>query len=243
MVARRFVGSGLSAVIFCPAFPFLVCVLAAIIWTRLCHFRQSTLKSGVETIMSRGWKTKSYERSDSRGGGGWQSEWLAAGRKAVGGFRRRNARNASIVEGSELAADETTTKLLHDSRHFVAFPRRLIKPDFLWRSGFPRFHKLHKKDVRAQPSKVSWNALTFSTVSWLNPLLALGAKKALTEEDLPELNSKEQATYSIHWLDEYSAQSRNPSISSNKLTLFNALLPFVLPIICSPRPYPFASLS
>ncbi|KAJ3398112.1 hypothetical protein HDU80_009242, partial [Chytriomyces hyalinus] len=83
-------------------------------------------------------------------------------------------------------------------------------------------------------SQIHWNVFTFATVSWLNPLLRLGYQRPLTEEDLPDMQAKEQAAFSVNWLDAYMAQHVSGPLSVQKkpkLTLLNALLPHVLPLI------------
>ncbi|KAI8609739.1 P-loop containing nucleoside triphosphate hydrolase protein [Chytriomyces sp. MP71] len=84
--------------------------------------------------------------------------------------------------------------------------------------------------LKHEHSSLEWGPTSFAAVSWLNPLLALGARKPLTEEDLPGLNKKERASASRHWLDEYCLQTHATS-ESNKKSLLTAFLPFVLPIV------------
>ncbi|KAJ3067411.1 Multidrug resistance-associated protein 1 [Podochytrium sp. JEL0797] len=86
-----------------------------------------------------------------------------------------------------------------------------------------------------QPARIQWNPITFSTVSWIYPLLKVGYKKPLVEDDLPLLGANEQAANLAHWLDAFTAQSHEASVGVDKkkpkTSLVSALLPHVLPII------------
>ncbi|KAJ3129519.1 Multidrug resistance-associated protein 1 [Physocladia obscura] len=85
-------------------------------------------------------------------------------------------------------------------------------------------------------NRISWNLITFATVAWIYPLLKLGYKKPLLEEDLPLLGTNEQAVNCAHWLDKYIAQTQDQTYNSSekpKLSLFPALFPHVAPIIAA----------
>ncbi|KAI9340551.1 P-loop containing nucleoside triphosphate hydrolase protein [Obelidium mucronatum] len=79
---------------------------------------------------------------------------------------------------------------------------------------------------------ISWNPFSFATVGWITPLLKIGSKKPLAEEDLPLLSTKEQASHSIHWLDRYVAQTSDAVAGKKpKIGFLSTLLPHVLPFV------------
>ncbi|KAI9350227.1 P-loop containing nucleoside triphosphate hydrolase protein [Obelidium mucronatum] len=94
-----------------------------------------------------------------------------------------------------------------------------------------------KSEPRAAtpPSQIAWNPISFATVSWIYPLLQTGYKKPLVEDDLPLLSDKEQAINLTHWLNRYTEQGNDVDVAAGrkkpKLSLVNALLPHVLPIV------------
>ncbi|KAJ3127247.1 Multidrug resistance-associated protein 1 [Physocladia obscura] len=80
--------------------------------------------------------------------------------------------------------------------------------------------------------RITWNIYTFSTISWINPLLYVGNKKPLSEQDLPLIGKGEQATMLASWLDGYIAQTKE-KLPGNKpqISLGKALFPRVVPIL------------
>ncbi|KAJ3079714.1 hypothetical protein HDU99_010237, partial [Rhizoclosmatium hyalinum] len=86
--------------------------------------------------------------------------------------------------------------------------------------------------------RIEWNPASFITVGWILPLLRLGAKKPLEEEDLPLLATKETAAHSVHWLHKFTAEAaeysraiaKNPDEKNTRKAphLLNALMPHVL---------------
>ncbi|ORY36648.1 P-loop containing nucleoside triphosphate hydrolase protein [Rhizoclosmatium globosum] len=87
--------------------------------------------------------------------------------------------------------------------------------------------------------QISWSPVTYVTVGWIYPLLSVGSKKPLTEEDLPLLTTHESASHSAKWLDEFTMEAADYSRSTAKdLSLVYALMPHVLGVfvfngICS----------
>ncbi|ORY50464.1 P-loop containing nucleoside triphosphate hydrolase protein [Rhizoclosmatium globosum] len=93
--------------------------------------------------------------------------------------------------------------------------------------------------------QISWSPVTYVTVGWIYPLLSVGSKKPLTDEDLPLLTTHESASHSAKWLDEFTTEAADYSRSTTKdrsvkkpPSLFYALMPHVLGVfvfnaICS----------
>ncbi|KAJ3123054.1 Multidrug resistance-associated protein 1 [Physocladia obscura] len=93
-------------------------------------------------------------------------------------------------------------------------------------------------EMRQIQKQIFWNPLTFTLTTWLYPLMKVGYKKLLVEEDLPLLADKEQSHNLTHWLDKYISQASDPEILAQeegemkpKLTLIYAILPYVMPMI------------
>ncbi|KAJ3292427.1 hypothetical protein HDU79_001453, partial [Rhizoclosmatium sp. JEL0117] len=92
--------------------------------------------------------------------------------------------------------------------------------------------------VNSTHTRISWNPASFVTVGWIFPLLKVGAKKPLNEEDLPLLATNETAAHSVHWLDKFTAEAaeysravaKNPEEKKTRKppVLLNALLPHVI---------------
>ncbi|KAJ3096663.1 Multidrug resistance-associated protein 1 [Physocladia obscura] len=79
---------------------------------------------------------------------------------------------------------------------------------------------------------IVWNAYSFSTISWLNPVLRKGFKKPITEEDLPSIGKGEQASALSTWLDEFIAQTHDVAQGKKKrVSLVKTLLPHVVPAL------------
>ncbi|KAJ3195768.1 Canalicular multispecific organic anion transporter 2 [Irineochytrium annulatum] len=70
---------------------------------------------------------------------------------------------------------------------------------------------------------ISWNFFNFSTIGWIFPLLQMGFKKPLLEEDLPRLGKDYKAEDNTTWLDSVSGVTKGP-----KKTLAQALTPHLL---------------
>ncbi|KAJ3120129.1 Multidrug resistance-associated protein 1 [Physocladia obscura] len=88
------------------------------------------------------------------------------------------------------------------------------------------------RESQLSADTISWNAISFATVSWINPVLRLGNKKPLSEEDLPQIGKGEQASNISTWLDEYVKQTEDYSIGKRpKVSLAKLLFPRVLPIL------------
>ncbi|KAJ3195835.1 hypothetical protein HK101_010929 [Irineochytrium annulatum] len=51
--------------------------------------------------------------------------------------------------------------------------------------------------------QIRFNPFNFVTVAWMNPIMRVGAKRALTPEDLPRLPTSDEAEVAQHWVGRY----------------------------------------
>nr|KAJ3419300.1 hypothetical protein HK105_007115 [Polyrhizophydium stewartii] len=87
----------------------------------------------------------------------------------------------------------------------------------------------------ARPVRFSRNPLSFTFISWITPLMVLGAKRPLVEEDLPRFEGDDTAASSAKIMDRFwaglEAHRRNPA-SAKPPSLFAAIAPsMALPVI------------
>ncbi|KAJ3191779.1 hypothetical protein HK101_007416 [Irineochytrium annulatum] len=64
----------------------------------------------------------------------------------------------------------------------------------------------------ASTRQIRFNPLNFMTVSWMNPIMAVGAKRALTPDDLPRLPTSDEAevaqSWVSRWFDDFASWRR-----------------------------------